>query len=120
MVLEERAHEYFTTPNLDKQYPPRYMLMVSGIPEDKWDKIQAVCHYGTGRLQSVREEWNSGYYNLIKKFDQATGVPVLLNTSDNLRGEPIVTTPHESVNTLLASDIDVSLMSPFWVKEPEG
>lgn len=120
VVLEERAHEYFTTPNLDKQYPPRYMLMVSGIPEDKWDKIQAVCHYGTGRLQSVREEWNSGYYNLIKKFDQATGVPVLLNTSYNLRGEPIVTTPQEAVNTFVASDMDLMVMGPFLVKKPEG
>ncbi len=120
VVLEERAHEYFTTPNLDKQYPPRYMLMVSGIPEDKWDKIQAVCHYGTGRLQSVREEWNSGYYRLLKKFDEATGVPVLLNTSYNLRGEPMVTTPQEAVNTFTASDIDMLVMGPFLVKKPEG
>jgi carbamoyltransferase len=120
VVMEERAPEYFTTPNLDKQYPPRYMLMVSDIPEDKWDKIQAVCHNGTGRLQSVREEWNSGYYNLIKKFDQATGVPVLLNTSYNLRGEPIVTTPQEAINTFAASDIDMLVMGPFLVKKPEG
>jgi carbamoyltransferase len=120
VVMEERAAEYFTTPNLDKQYPPRYMLMVSDIPEDKWDKIQAVCHNGTGRLQSVREEWNSGYYNLIKKFDQATGVPVLLNTSYNLRGEPIVTTPQEAINTFAASDIDLLVMGPFLVKKPEG
>ena len=120
VVMEERAHEYFTTPNLDKQYPPRYMLMVSDIPEDKWDKIQAVCHNGTGRLQSVREEWNTGYYNLIKKFDQATGVPVLLNTSYNLRGEPIVTTPQEAINTFAASDIDLLVMGPFLVKKPEG
>ncbi|MFZ0544841.1 MAG: carbamoyltransferase N-terminal domain-containing protein, partial [Candidatus Promineifilaceae bacterium] len=81
VVMEERAPEYFTTPNLDKLFPPRFMLMVSEIPEDKWDKIEAVCHNGTGRMQTVREEWNSGYYNLIKKFDEATGVPVLLNTS---------------------------------------
>lgn len=120
VVMEDRAHEYFTTPNLDKQYPPRYMLMVSDIPEDKWDKIQAVCHNGTGRLQSVREEWNAGYYNLIKKFDQATGVPVLLNTSYNLRGEPIVTTPQEAINTFAASDIDQLVMGPFLVKKPEG
>ncbi len=120
VVMEERVHEYFTTPNLDKQYPPRYMLMVSDIPEDKWDKIQAVCHNGTGRLQSVREEWNSGYYKLIKKFDEATGVPVLLNTSYNLRGEPIVNTPQEAINTFAASDIDQLVMGPFLVKKPEG
>jgi carbamoyltransferase len=120
VVMEDRAHEYFTTPNLDKQYPPRYMLMVSDVPQDKWDKIQAVCHNGTGRLQSVREEWNSGYYNLIKKFDQATGVPVLLNTSYNLRGEPIVTTPQEAINTFAASDIDQLVMGPFLIKKPDG
>jgi carbamoyltransferase len=120
VVMEERVEEYFTTPNLDKQYPPRYMLMVSGIAEDKWDKIQAVCHMGTGRLQSVREQWNPGYYNLLKKFDQATGVPVLLNTSYNLRGEPIVTTPQEALNTFAASDIDQLVMGPFLVKKPEG
>lgn len=120
VVMEDRAQEYFSTPNLDKQYPPRYMLMVSDIPEDKWDKIQAVCHNGTGRLQSVREDWNSGYYNLIKKFDQATGVPVLLNTSYNLRGEPIVTTPREALNTFAASDIDQLVMGPFLVNKPDG
>ncbi|MBN1991310.1 MAG: carbamoyltransferase [Anaerolineae bacterium] len=120
VVIEERAHEYFNTPGLDRQYPPRFMLMVSGIPEDKWDKIQAVCHMGTGRLQSVREQWNPGYYNLIKKFGQATGVPVLLNTSYNLRGEPIVTTPRNAINTFAASDIDQLVMGPFLVKKPEG
>jgi carbamoyltransferase len=120
VVLEERAHEYFTTPELDKQYMPRYMLMVSNVPEDKWDKIQAVCHKGTGRLQSVREEWNPGYYNVIKKFGQATGVPVLLNTSYNLRGEPIVTTPQEAIKTFAASDIDQLVMGPFLVHKPDG
>lgn len=119
VVIEERAHEYFSTPNLDKQYPPRYMLMVSDIPEDKWDQIQAVCHNGTGRLQSVRQDWNSAYYKIIKRFGEATGVPVLLNTSYNLRGEPIVNTPQEAINTFTASDIDQLVMGPFLVKKPE-
>jgi carbamoyltransferase len=120
VILEECVNEYFTTPHLDKQYMPRYMLMVSDIREDKWDKIQAVCHMGTGRLQSVRQEWNAGYYNLVKKFGQATGVPVLLNTSYNLRGEPIVTTPREAINTFAASDIDQLVMGPFLVQKPDG
>jgi carbamoyltransferase len=120
VVLEERAHEYFTTPNLDKQYLPRYMLMVSDVPENKWDEIQAVCHMGTGRLQSVREEWNPGYYNLVRKFGEATGVPVLMNTSYNLRGEPIVTTPEEAIKTFAASDIDQLVMGPFLVRKPDG
>jgi len=120
VVTEEDAADYFTSPNLKTQYPPRYMLMVSPIAADKQDKIKAVCHMGTGRLQTVREEWNSGYYNLIKKFGQATGVPVLLNTSYNLRGEPIVTTPQEAMNTFTASDIDQLVMGPFLVTKPDG
>ncbi len=120
VVMEDRAHEYFSTPNLEKQYMPRFMLMVSDVPQDKWDTIQAVCHMGTGRLQSVREEWNPGYYNLIRKFGQATGVPVLLNTSYNLRGEPIVTTPQEAIKTFAASDIDQLVMGPFLVHKPDG
>jgi carbamoyltransferase len=119
VVMEDRAHEYFSSPNLDKQYPARYMLMVSGIHEGKCDEIQAVCHNGTGRLQSVREEWNPAYYNVMKKFAQATGVPVLLNTSYNLRGEPIVNTPQEAINTFTASDIDQLVMGPFLLKKPE-
>jgi len=119
VVMEDRAHEYFSTPNLDKQYPVRYMLMVSGIHQDKCDDIQAVCHNGTGRLQSVREEWNPAYYNMMKKFAEATGVPVLLNTSYNLRGEPIVNTPQEAINTFTASDIDQLVMGPFLLKKPE-
>ena len=67
----------------------------------------------------MREEWNYGYYQLIKKFGQATGVPVLLNTSFNLRGEPIVNTPQEAINTFTASDIDQLVMGPFLVKKPE-
>jgi carbamoyltransferase len=120
VVLEDRAHEYFTTPNLDKQYLPRYMLMVSEVPQDKWDKIQAVCHKGTGRLQSVREAWNPSYYNVVKKFGEATGIPVLLNTSYNLRGEPIVTTPEEAIKTFAASDIDQLVMGPFLVQKPDA
>jgi carbamoyltransferase len=120
VVMEEHSQAYFTTPGMDSQYPPRFMLMVSDIHEDKCDKIQAVCHNGTGRPQTVRQEWNSGYYQLLHKFNQATGVPVLLNTSYNLRGEPIVNTPQEAINTFAASDIDQLVMGPFLVKKPEG
>lgn len=118
-VMEEHTAQYFATPNLDKQYPPRFMLMVSGILEDRQNEIEAVSHMGTGRLQSVREAWNSGYYNLLKKFNEATGTPILLNTSFNLRGEPIVTTPQHAINTFAASDIDFMVMGPFLVTKPD-
>lgn len=120
VVLEDRASDYFLSPGLDRHYLPRYMLMVSPVAEDKQDQIQAVCHNGTGRLQSVRREWNPAYYGLIEKFGSATGVPVLLNTSYNLRGEPIVNTPDDALHTFSYSDIDLLVMGNFLVGKPEG
>jgi carbamoyltransferase len=118
VILEERTQEYFDMPSPEKYYPARYMLLVTNIPEAKRDDIQAVCHVGgTGRLQTIRREWNPAYYRVVEKFGEATGVPVLLNTSYNLRGEPIVTTPHNALNTFAKSDIDALVMGPYLVKK---
>ena len=118
VVLEERATEYFDLPSPEKYYPARFMLLVANIPEAKRADIQAVCHVdGTGRLQTIRREWNPAYYRVVEKFGEATGVPVLLNTSYNLRGEPIVTTPQNALNTFAKSDIDALVMGPYLVKK---
>jgi carbamoyltransferase len=118
VILEEAAADYFTTTGLDKQYPPRFMLVVSPFQEDKRDKVQAVCHVGgTGRLQTVRREWNPAYYRIIEKFGEATGIPILLNTSYNLRGEPIVSTPADALKTFGNSGIDQLVMGPFLVNK---
>jgi carbamoyltransferase len=118
VILEERTQEYFDMPSPEKYYPARYMLLVTNIPEAKRDDIQAVCHVGgTGRLQTIRREWNPAYYRVVEKFGEATGVPVLLNTSYNLRGEPIVTTPQNALNTFAKSDIDALVMGPYLVKK---
>lgn len=118
VILEARAEEYFTTEGLDSQYPPRFMLVVSPYREDKRDEVQAVCHVGgTGRMQTVRREWNPSYYRIVEKFGEATGVPVLLNTSYNLRGEPIVNSPQDALNTFARSGIDQVVMGPFLVSK---
>lgn len=116
-ILDKNVEEYFHIPNLSQQYPTRFMLTVAGIADDKQDKLQAVCHNGTGRLQNVRRELNPSYYKLIEKFGQATGVPVLLNTSFNLRGEPIVNTPKQALATFAASDLDQLVLGSFLVKK---
>ena len=116
VVLEERASEYFHMPPSDHYYPPRFMLMVTSVPEDKQDQIQAVCHQGgTGRLQTIRREWNPAYYDVVAKFGQATGIPVLLNTSYNLRGEPIVNTPQNALHTFRESGLDALAMGPYLI-----
>jgi carbamoyltransferase len=93
------------------------MLLVLPLNEQKRDTIKAVNHMGTGRLQTIRQDWNPRYYQLVKKFGDATGVPVLLNTSFNLRGEPIVNSPSDAYNTFIKSGIDVLVLENFVLRK---
>lgn len=117
VILRERAPEYFDYPEVAEHEAPRYMLIVAPIKEDKQDKIQAVNHAGTGRLQTIERDTNPRYYDIVKRFGDATGVPVVLNTSFNLRGEPIVNTPLEAFNTFRNSDIDMLVLGPYLVRK---
>jgi len=121
-VLAEHVGDYFDTPGIERQYPSRFMLMVSGIKPSKRGTIPAVTHVdGTGRLQTVLREGNPLYYDLIARFGQASGVPVVLNTSFNLRGEPIVTTPREAYSTFSRSGMDTLVLGNCIVqKEPSA
>src|SRR5439155_922466 len=88
--------------------PARSILYVVDDKPDKRAVLPAITHVdGTGRLQTVQRETNPRYYRLIETFGQATGVPVVLNTSFNLKGEPIVNTPAEAYNTFSKSGMDV-------------
>ncbi len=115
VILEEKIGDFFSYNNLAQQYPARYMLLVLPLTEEKAGEIGAVNHLGTGRLQTIREEWNPKYYQIVKKFGEATGVPVLLNTSFNLRGEPIVNSPVNAFNTFSKSGIDILVMENFLI-----
>jgi carbamoyltransferase len=117
VVLRDRALEYFDYPEVQEHEAPRYMLMVAPVRQEKQDSIQAVVHKGTGRLQSIERETNPRYYGVIERFDQLTGVPVVLNTSFNLRGEPIVNTPANALNTFVNSDIDLLVMETLLVRK---
>ncbi|MDX2138419.1 MAG: carbamoyltransferase [Chloroflexota bacterium] len=117
VILRDRALDYFDYPGVEAHEAPRYMLMVAPIKEDKQDLLQAVCHMGTGRLQTIERETNSRYYGVVERFGALTGVPVLLNTSFNLRGEPIVTSPLDAWNTFQNSDIDMLVLGPFVVRK---
>ncbi len=117
VILRERAAEYTDYPEVEAHEAPRYMLMVSPLKPEKADQIKAVNHQGTARLQTIERETNPLYYDLIEGFGQATGIPVLLNTSFNLRGEPIVNSPHDAWNTFIKSDLDLLVMGPLVVKK---
>lgn len=117
VILEEKTEDFFYGNNIAKQFPARYMLLVLPLKENNAEKISAVNHMGTGRLQTVREEWNPRYYQIVKMFGEATGIPVLLNTSFNLRGEPIVTSPSNAFNTFSKSGIDVLVLENFMIRK---
>jgi carbamoyltransferase len=116
-ILAERAEEFFDLPGAAENWPARFMLLVAPVLEDKQEAIPAVTHVdGSGRLQTVHEEQSPRYHRLIKCFEEATGVPAVLNTSFNLRGEPIVTTPANAYNTFSASGMDLLVMDHHLVE----
>jgi carbamoyltransferase len=112
-VLAERASEYFEIDDAEEVLPARFMLLVTKVKEDKQDLIPAVSHLGTARLQTVHREVNPRYYDLIARFAEKTGVPMVLNTSFNVRGEPIVNSPQDALNTFAKSGIDVLVMGNY-------
>ena len=117
-ILKERAHEYFEMPaGMDAPY----MLLVPKVRQAKRAVIPAVTHQdGTGRVQTVTEEHHGRYYRLIKVFGEMTGVPVVINTSFNVRGEPIVCTPEDAYNTFVQTGIDVLVIGNCLVTEKPG
>lgn len=120
VIPEERTNEFFELSDPAKWYPARFMLLVTPVHEAKRETIPAVTHVGgTGRLQTIRREWNPRYYGIVERFGQATGVPVLLNTSFNLRGEPIVDSPRDAFKTFSNSGIDVLALGNYVVRKAQ-
>lgn len=118
VVIEDRTQDFWEDLGDHKNsYSYRYMLAVCRTQEKHWHQLQAVNHLGSGRIQTVRREWNPLYYRAIELFGEATGVPVLLNTSFNLRGEPIVNTPANALNTFHKSDIDTLYLDGYVVRK---
>ena len=108
-ILEEYVSEYF-----DIDVPSPYMLLVAKVK--KPEKIPAVTHVdGTGRLQSVSKEVNPFYYDLINEFYKLTGVPVIINTSLNVMGEPIVNTPEQAHTMILKTDMDYLALGNYLI-----
>ena len=113
-ILEEYTSEYF---DIDISSP--YMLLVAKVK--KPEVIPAITHIdGTGRLQTVSKKSNPLYYNLINEFFNQTGVPVLINTSMNVRGEPIVNTPEDAFSMLLKTDMDAIVMGNYLIQKGEN
>ncbi|MBM3417022.1 MAG: hypothetical protein FJY20_11405 [Bacteroidetes bacterium] len=114
-VTDERAEEIF---DLRPGRKVRFMERVVPILPSWTDKLGAVNHVdGTGRVQTVEKELNPKFYDLINEFGKITGVPVLLNTSYNLNGEPIVMTPEHAIRTFYSCGLDILVLGPCVVRK---
>ena len=101
VILKEHISDWFET-----HVESPYMNIISQFKESKKSKVPAVVHHdGTGRFQSVKKSDNSWLHSFLTKRNEASGVPILLNTSFNDR-EPIVETPTHAINCFLKTDID--------------
>lgn len=104
-ILYEHAHEWFDMMGIDEA---PYMTFSFKANKEKASQIPSVIHVdGSCRIQTVKKEQNLHYYNLIKAFYQLSDVPILLNTSFNLAGEPIVETIDDAIRTFEGSKIDI-------------
>lgn len=112
-ILREYVKAYF---NADVNCP--FMTFTLDVLPEKRSEILGIVHVdGTGRLQTVSKEDQPLYYSLISKFNELTGVPVVLNTSFNLAGEPIVCSPHDAIRTFYTCGIDVLVMGHYLVRK---
>jgi carbamoyltransferase len=112
-VLIEKAQEYF-----DIEFESPYMLFISQVKNGMEQKIPSVTHVDkTARVQTVSKSQNPRFYKLIDEFNTISGVPVVINTSFNIRGEPIVCTPDEAYNCFLKTDIDFLVMGNFLIEK---
>ncbi len=113
IVLYERAKEIF-----EGEEDSPFMLIAKNVRPEWRDRIPAIVHVdGTARVQTVREATNPTLYRLLKEFDALTGVPVLINTSFNIKGEPIIETPRDAVICFLTTGIDYLVMHDLLVSK---
>jgi carbamoyltransferase len=113
VVMEEVAGEWFEHATVSP-----FMLFVYNVKPDKADKIPAVRHVdGTARIQTINREQHQMYYDLLHEFNKLTGLPVLINTSFNTRGEPIVCTPKDAIACFWTSPFDALVINSFLLEK---
>jgi len=112
-LLAEVAAEY-----LENAADSPFMVLTSPVKPEMRSVIPAVTHVdGSARPQTVEQKINPLYWRLIREFGDRTGVPVVLNTSFNLRGEPIVNSPTDAVRTFFSSGMDALVIGSFLVEK---
>lgn len=109
-ILEDHAADYL----VGYKHPAPYMTITFDVPDAKKADIAAVVHVdGTARAQTVSEKHSPVFGKIIRQFHQATGVPSVINTSFNVKGQPIVHNPVQAVGTFFGSGMDHLVIPPF-------
>jgi carbamoyltransferase len=112
-VLLETTGEWFGL-----EHPSPFMLLTGTIPQDKRSKIPSIVHVdNTCRIQSLTEADNGPYWRLVKEFHTLTGTPLVLNTSFNLGGDPIVESPADALDTFLRTDMDYLVLENVIIRK---
>jgi len=120
VISEEDAKKYFQCDD-PVPIPTDFMLMVYPIKKEYHSKIPSVTHVdGSGRLQTIRKQHNKLYHGLIKEFEKLDGTPILVNTSFNIRGEPIVCTPFNAYRCMMGTGIDYLVMDRFLIRREDN
>jgi len=114
-VIEEKAHKYF---EVNKDYRCRYMEKVVKVKKEFRNKLSAVTHFdNSGRLQTVSRQENPDFYKILIEFEKLTIFPILLNTSFNMNGEPVVNNPNDAINTFLNCKLNIMVIGDFLIKK---
>ena len=112
-LIYEKHQEYFINPRDEE-----YMVTTFDVKEEKKNKIPAVVHKdGTSRPNMVRKEVNPKYHELIKTFGELTGESIILNTSFNIKGEPIILHPREAIKCFFDTGLDVLMIENYLLKK---
>lgn len=120
VICEDDALKYFEC-DTPIPLPTDFMLMVYPIKEEYHKRIPSVTHVdGSGRLQTIKRYQNPDYYDLIKTFGKLSGIPILINTSFNIRGEPIVCKPKDAYACMMGTEIDYLVMGKFLIRRADN
>ena len=114
-ILDEYGSAYF-----ENYHESPYMDKTLMIKQAMQHRIAAVCHVdGSGRLQTVKKEWNPRFYQLIQNFQKHSQIPILLNTSFNVMGKPLVHSLEDALSVFLTTGLDVLVINDYLICKPD-
>jgi carbamoyltransferase len=112
-ILNSAREAYF-----ELSHPSPHMLLAARVCDAKRGEVPAICHVdGTARIQTVEQDENPLLFSLLTELQSRTGTPIVLNTSFNLKGEPIVCTPEDAIDCFMRSELDILVINNFWIKK---